>query len=98
MAALWRKAEAEPDARTRQMLIFFVEQALWTASLLNRYRPTGFSQVNQYLTGVYYVASQHAECSPWYILEGKLGRLAKTFLAFKTEAGRAVVTLSLIHI
>jgi DNA modification methylase len=92
MAALWRKAEAEPDARTRQMLIFFVEQALWTASLLNRYRPTGFSQVNQYLTGVYYVASQHAECSPWYILEGKLGRLAKTFLAFKTEAGRAVVT------
>lgn len=92
MAALWRKAEAEPDARTRQMLIFFVEQALWTASLLNRYRPTGFSQVNQYLTGVYYVASQHAECSPWYILEGKLGRLAKTFQAFKTEPGRAAVT------
>jgi len=92
MAALWRKAEAEPDARTRQMLIFFVEQALWTASLLNRYRPTGFSQVNQYLTGVYYVASQHAECSPWYILEGKLRRLAKTFQAFKTESGRAVVT------
>lgn len=92
MAALWRKAEAEPDARTRQMLIFFVEQALWTASLLNRYRPTGFSQVNQYLTGVYYVASQHAECSPWYILEGKLGRLAKTFQAFKTESGRAAVT------
>ena len=92
MAALWRKAEAEPDARTRHMLIFFVEQALWTASLLNRYRPTGFSQVNQFLTGVYYVASQHAECSPWYILEGKLGRLAKTFQAFKTEAGRAAVT------
>jgi DNA modification methylase len=92
MAALWRKAKAEPDARTRQMLIFFVEQALWTASLLNRYRPTGFSQVNQYLTGVYYVASQHAECSPWYILEGKLGRLAKTFQAFKTETGRAAVT------
>ncbi len=92
MAALWRKAEAEPDARIRQMLIFFVEQALWTASLLNRYRPTGFSQVNQYLTGVYYVASQHAECSPWYILEGKLGRLAKTFQAFKTETGSTAVT------
>lgn len=92
MAALWRKAEAEPDARTRQMLVFFVEQALWTASLLNRYRPTGFSQVNQYLTGVYYVASQHAECGPQYILEGKLGRLAKTFQAFKTETGQATVT------
>jgi DNA modification methylase len=92
MAALWRKAKAEPDVRTRQMLIYFVEQALWTASILNRYRPTGFSQVNQYLTGVYYVASQHAECSPWYILEGKLGRLAKTFQSFKTEYGRAAVT------
>jgi DNA modification methylase len=92
MAALWRKAEAETDARTRQMLTFFVEQALWTASLLNRYRPTGFSQVNQYLTGVYYVASQHAECSPRYILEGKLRRLAKTFQAFKTETNRAIVT------
>jgi DNA modification methylase len=92
MAALWRMAKAEPDTRTRQMLVYFVEQALWTASLLNRYRPTGFSQVNQYLTGVYYVASQHAECSPWYILEGKLGRLAKTFQAFKTETGQAAVT------
>ena len=79
LAALWRKANVHPNARIRHMLLFFVEQALWTASLLNRYRPTGYSQVNQYLTGVYYVASQHAECSPWYILEGKLDRLTKAF-------------------
>jgi 16S rRNA G966 N2-methylase RsmD len=92
MAALWRKAKSHPDARTQQMLLFFVEQALWTATVLNRYRPTGFSQVNQYLTGVYYVASQHAECSPWYILEGKLKRLAKTFQSFSTEYANAVIT------
>jgi hypothetical protein len=93
MAALWRKASSQPDARVREMLLFFVEQALWTASLLNRYRPTGFSQVNQYMTGVYYVASQHAECSPWYILEGKLGRLAKTFQAFGArQAGAGITT------
>jgi len=93
MAALWRKASAQSDARVRQMLLFFVEQALWTASLLNRYRPTGFSQVNQYMTGVYYVASQHAECSPWYILDGKLGRLAKTFQTFGTrQAGAGITT------
>jgi len=93
MAALWRKASAETDARLREMLLFFVEQALWTASLLNRYRPTGFSQVNQYMTGVYYVASQHAECSPWYILDGKLGRLPKTFQAFgANQAGAGVTT------
>ena len=55
----------------RNALLFFVEQAIWTMSLLNRYRPTGFSQVNQYLTGVYYVTSQNAEPSPWYVLGGK---------------------------
>jgi predicted RNA methylase len=92
MGALWAKAQAYPDARIRLFLEFFVEQAIWTATLLNRYRPTGFSQVNQYLTGVYYVASQHAECSPWYILDGKLDRLAKTFQAFKSAPNVAVTT------
>ena len=41
-------------------------------SILDRYAPTHFSQVNQYLNGVYYVASQIVEASPWYILDGKL--------------------------
>lgn len=91
MSKLWEKANAHPDKRINSMLLFMVEQAIWTASILNRYRPTGFSQVNQALTGVYYVASQHAECSPWYILEGKLKRLATTFLAFKPQKGFAVV-------
>ena len=92
MGALWAKAQAHPDARIRTFLTFMVEQAIWTATLLNRYRPTGFSQVNQYLTGVYYVASQHAECSPWYILDGKLNRLAKTFQVFKSAPNVAVTT------
>ncbi|WP_374321660.1 DNA methyltransferase [Brevundimonas sp.] len=92
MGALWAKAQAHPDPRIRSFLVFFVEQAIWTGTLLNRYRPTGFSQVNQYLTGVYYVASQHAECSPWYILDGKLDRLAKTFQAFKSAPNVAVTT------
>lgn len=88
LGRLWAKAAAAvEDGRLRNMLLFWVEQAFWTASLLNRYRPTGYSQVNQYLTGVYYVASQHAECSPWYILEGKLGRLVKAF--HKTEVTSA---------
>ncbi|AIB12888.1 DNA methylase [Azospirillum argentinense] len=92
MALLWSKAAAQSDPRIRSVLKFFVEQAFWTASLLNRFRPTGFSQVNQYLTGVYYVASQHAECSPRYILEGKLGRLVKTFQQFKSRLGNSVIT------
>jgi len=79
LASLWRKANAHPDTRIRHMLLFFVEQGIWGMSVLARYAPTHFSQVNQYLTGVYYVASQHAECSPWYILDGKLDRLSRAF-------------------
>lgn len=92
MGLLWEMARTHSDVRTRAFLIFMVEQAIWTATLLNRFRPTGFSQVNQYLSGVYYVPSQHAECSPWYILGGKLDRLTKTFRNFKSTANVAVTT------
>jgi predicted RNA-binding Zn-ribbon protein involved in translation (DUF1610 family) len=84
LAALWRKASTNPDPRTRNMLLFFVEQAIWTMSVMDRYRPTGFSQVNQQLNGVYYVPSQISECSPWYVLDGKLDRLV---VAFRGMAG-----------
>ena len=92
LAALWRRANAEQDARTRNMLLFVVEQAIWTSSVLNRYRPTGFSQVSQYLTGVYYVPSQHSELSPWYVLDGKLERLAKAFTPMPTAAQASIIT------
>lgn len=92
MSALWLTASAHSDARIRSMLVYFVEQALWSMSILNRYRPTGYSQVNQYLTGVFYVASQHAECSPWYILEGKLDRLETTFRRFIPSPEDVIIT------
>lgn len=92
LAALWRKASTEPDVGRRNMLLFFVEQAIWTCSVVNRYRPTGYSQVNQYLTGVYYVASQHAELSPWYVLGGKLSRLSSAFSRAIATSGAAAVT------
>ena len=92
MAMLWRKARAYPEPRTRGMLLFMVEQAFWTASILNRFRPSGFSQVNQFLSGVYYVASQTAECSPWYILDGKLERLIKTFGRYTAKSVAAINT------
>ncbi len=79
LAAMWRRVDGCEDSRLRNMLLFFVEQAIWTVSLLNRFRPTGYSQVNQYLTGVYYVPSQSSELSPWYVLDGKLRRLARAF-------------------
>ncbi len=91
MGALWAEAQTDSDARLRLFLEFFAEQAIWGMSVLARYAPTHFSQVNQYLAGVYYVASQHAECSPWYILDGKLDRLVKTFGNFKIGAGWGAV-------
>jgi DNA modification methylase/REP element-mobilizing transposase RayT len=91
MARLWSKAKAQPDSRLREILLFFVEQAIWGMSVLARYAPTHFSQVNQYLNGVYYVGSQHAECSPWYILEGKLSRLTKSFRNYKPQPGLAAI-------
>lgn len=95
LGAMWRRARSHPDVRMRHMLMFFVEQAFWTASLLNRYRPTGYSQVNQYMTGVYYVASQHAEPSPWYILDGKADRLPKAFeAAYARKTGTVIATCS----
>ena len=92
MSLLWRKAKSNPDPRIRSMLIFMVEQAIWGFSILNRYSPSHFSQVNRMLTGVYYVASQTSECSPWYILSGKLDRLTKTFSTFKTSPTTVITT------
>ena len=76
---MWRRASGHKDSRLRNTLLFFVEQAIWGMSVLNRYGPSHFSQVNRALTGVYYVASQVSEVCPWYILNGKLGRLMKAF-------------------
>ncbi len=99
MAALWRKARAQPNARIREMLLFMVEQAIWGFSVLNRYSPSHFSQVNRALNGVYYVASQTSECSPQYNLGGKLDRLTKAFREAKVGAGKAAVTVgSAAHI
>lgn len=91
LGTLWAKAEAVEDARLREILLFFVEQAIWGMSVLNRYGPTHFSQVNRQLNGVYYVASQLSEVNPWYILDGKLNRLVATFRDHQPRSGDAIV-------
>ena len=94
LGLLWKKAAAVEDTRLRNMLLFWAEQTVWGMSVLARYAPTHYSQVNQYLTGVYYIASQHAECSPWYILDGKLRRLLKTFRTFALSHSRTPSAVS----
>ena len=92
MGIIWRKAKAHPDPRIRDLLIWMVEQSVWGFSVLNRYSPSHFSQVNRALTGVYYVAAQTSECSPSYNLSGKLSRLIKAFGEYRVTTNNAVVT------
>jgi hypothetical protein len=92
LASLWAQALKCENSRLREFMLFFVEQAIWGSSLLNRYSPTHFSQVNRQLTGVYYVGSQHAECSPWYILAGKRDRLISAFNRQYATSGTSLIT------
>lgn len=91
LATLWTWAQEEGDTRVRNSLLFFVEQAIWGMSVLARYAPTHYSQVNQYLNGVYYVGSQIVEVSPWYILGGKLERLVKSFQPMPSSPNSAII-------
>jgi 16S rRNA G966 N2-methylase RsmD len=98
LAALWASANAEADPLIRLALLFWIEQAFWGLSWMNRYQPIqqgrlGGSQVNRQMTGVYYVPSLTSECSPRYNLggsrtsTGKRSNLVKTWAVSPAELG-----------
>jgi DNA modification methylase len=89
LATMWQVANRCSDPRIRHALLFMVEQCNWGMSLFARYVPTHFSQVNQYLSGVFYISSQIVDVSPWYILDGKSRRLGKVFSALPSTGGVA---------
>ena len=92
LSVLWDRATKCKDKGLRSALLFLAEQAIWSMSLLNRYRPTGYSQVNQYMSGRIRLLSQHSECSPWYILEGKADRLVAAFRDYKRRSGFGITS------
>jgi hypothetical protein len=92
LGILWKKAQTISDLRLRNFMLFTVEQAIWTMSLLDRYRPTGYSQVNQYLSGVYYISSLISEVSPWYVLDGKIKRLTQAFSSLQSNNAQVITT------
>lgn len=91
LTVLWNLTGDEADPTLRRALRFWVEQALWGLSWMNRYRPDGFSQVSQFQSGVYYVPALHAECAVRYNMEGtqpkrgKRQRLVRLWESLRTS-------------
>lgn len=79
LSVLWEKVSRVKNPDLKSKLYYYIEQAVWGMSILARYTPTHFSQVNQYLSGVFYMASHIVDVSPQYILSGKLKRLLPVF-------------------
>jgi hypothetical protein len=77
LSSLWEQCDSESDPLLRHALVFWIEQAAWGLSWMNRFVPRHYSHVNQFLSGVYYVPSQHAEYHPRISLEGTTTRRGK---------------------
>lgn len=92
LSYIWKSAADRADDQIRRQLLYFVEQAIWGMSLMARYAPTHYSQVNQYMSGRIRTFSLHAECSPWYILEGKQKRLSSAFSNFPNNSTSSIVS------
>ncbi len=81
LSAMWRIAGKCPNTRTRGFLKFMVEQCFWGMTMMNRYGSDFYSQVNRFMSGVYYLPTLISETSPWLILDGKFKRLLKMLKA-----------------
>jgi hypothetical protein len=77
LSVMWRIAGKCPDIRVYGFLKFMVEQCFWGMTMMNRYGSDFYSQVNRFLSGVFYLPTLISETSPWLILNGKLQRLLK---------------------
>jgi len=94
LASIWDKLRRSPDD-LEPFLRFTFEQLILGMSKLARYVPTHYSQVNQFLSGTLYVASQVVEVTPRYILEGKISRLSsmlKKYFEFSKRVGHVLIS------
>jgi hypothetical protein len=98
LAVLWAWCSVETDEYLRLSLLFWVEQAIWGISWMNRYKSNDFSQVDRFQSGVYYVPSLVSECNPRYTLEGpspsrgKRASLVKTWTTSPVRTGQVGIS------
>ncbi len=95
LSTMWRIAGEWSDVRVRGFLKFMVEQCFWGMTVLNRFKTISFgkvgsSQVNQYLSNVFYAPPSNSEVAPWLILDGKYKRLQKMLTAHQLPTSRQV--------
>jgi DNA modification methylase len=90
LSTLWSKAKL--SGQSLHNILFFVEQAILGMAKISRYAPNHYSQVNRYLTGTLYIASQVVEATPWYILENKLKKLSNVFVQLGSESNETIIS------
>lgn len=90
LSALWNKSKQSKSSL--QNVLFFVEQAILGMAKISRYTPNHYSQVNQYLAGTLYIASQVVEATPWYILDNKLKKLTNVFFQLKSKSNETIIS------
>jgi hypothetical protein len=83
-AILWQKASG-----CSPLTKFLIQGNALTATKMNRYRATAFSQVNQYMSGTLFVGSLLSEVSPRYSLTNKTRRVKK--LQLPGELGNVAI-------
>ncbi len=102
LSVLWSWSADEAEPLTRSALRFWIEQAFWGLSWMNRFRGVAFgkvggSHVNNFMSGVYYVPALYSECSVRYNLEGsspsrgKRTSLAKLWADSPARLGDVVI-------
>ena len=98
LSVLWAWTAEESDPLTRLAVRFWIEQAFWGLAWMNRYRWNVYSQVGQFMPGVYYIPSLVAECSVGYHLNGsspsrgKRPSLVKLWNSSPASAGNVTIT------
>ncbi len=80
------------DVPNNHVLRFTFEQVLMGMAKIARYVPSHYSQVNQYLSGTLYIASQVVEVTPRYILENKIKNLSKAYNTIKGDNRKFIIS------
>lgn len=98
LSHLWHWALQEKNRSLQRALKFWIEQAFWGLSWMNRYKANDHSQVNRNQNGVFYISSLISECSPRYNLEGsqpnrgKKASLVKVWKSVPPDADVRITT------